>query len=91
MVQAVFTIGIIITVVIVILSLLFEKASKRNAAIAYYPSIVLFLVGLFFLAFASLLGKVDVMESGFGGLGIASLFGGAIGFFVTSIVASRDV
>lgn len=86
MIQSVFTIGIILTVVMVILGIVLNKASLKGNYTIYYPFMALFVIGLLLLLFATIIGKVPIMGAGLGGWGIACLFASAIGFVITSIL-----
>lgn len=86
MIQSVFTIGIVLTVVILILSFVLLKATPKEKYTSYYPSMLLAAIGLISLLFSLIIEKVDIMGAGFGGLGIACLFAAAIGFIVTAIL-----
>jgi hypothetical protein len=88
MIQSVFTIGIILTVVVLILSIILLKATPKEKYIGYIPAIASFAVGLILLLFATILEKADIMGAGFGGWGIACLFAAAIGFIITAVADS---
>lgn len=86
MIQTVFTTGIILTVVLVVLGFLLTRASLKGNYTAYYPFLAVFGIGLILLLFATIIDKVHVVgEMGLGGLGIACLFSAAIALIVTSI------
>ncbi len=87
MIQSVFTIGIVLTVVLVIVGFLLTKASLKGNYSVYYPFLAVFGIGLILLLFATIIEKVKVFgEVGLGGLGIACLFSAAIALIVTSIL-----
>lgn len=87
MIQTVFTIGIVLTVVLVVVGFLLTKASLKGNYSIYYPFLAVFGVGLILLLFATIIDKVKVIgEMGLGGLGIACLFSAAIALIVTSIL-----
>ena len=85
MIQAVFTIGIILTVIMVILSIVLAKASLKGYTL-YYPFAALFGIGLILLLFATIIDKVEIAGAGLGGWGIASLFASAVGFIIAAIL-----
>lgn len=85
MIQAVFTIGIILTVVMVVLSVILSKASLKGYTL-YYPFAALFGIGLILLLFATILDKIIIAGAGLGGWGIACLFAAAIGFIIAAIL-----
>lgn len=87
MIQSVFTVGIILTVVVLVLNLILIKVTPKEKYIGYFPSMASFAIGLILLLFATF-GKVEIMGAGLGGIGIACLFAAAIGFIVTSVVDS---
>lgn len=86
MIQSVFTIGGILTAVLLVASIFLANASKKESQVRYYPSIYLVVVGLLLIGTASIIGKVEIMGAGLGGWGIASLFAAAIGLVITSIM-----
>jgi len=86
MIQSVFTIGIVLTVILVIVGFLLTRASLKGYSV-YYPFLAVFGIGLILLLFATIIDKVKVFgEVGLGGLGIACLFSAAIALIVTSIL-----
>jgi len=85
MIQAVFTIGTVLTVIMVILGIILAKA-KIDGYKIYYPFLAVFLIGLFFLLFATILERTWIMGAGLGGWGIACLFASSIGFIITTIL-----
>ena len=87
MIQSVFTIGIILIVVAVAVSLILLKAPPKEKYIGYAPNMLLGAAGLILLLVATY-GKIEVMGAGLGGWGIACLFASAIGFIVTAVVDS---
>lgn len=86
MIQSVFTIGIILTGITVILGFVLTKVSFKGAYAVYYPFLALFGIGLILLLFATIIEKQVIMGAGLGGWGIACLFAAAIGLIVTSIL-----
>ncbi|HLR74984.1 MAG TPA: hypothetical protein VK077_06890 [Virgibacillus sp.] len=85
MIQAVFTIGIVLTVVMVILGFILAKA-KIKGFVIYYPFLALFIIGLLLLLFATILERTWIMGAGLGGWGIACVFASAISFITTTIL-----
>lgn len=86
MIQAVFTIGIILTVAMIVLGVVLSKASLKGAYAVYYPFMALFAVGLILLLFATIIDKIVILGAGLGGWGIACLFAAAVGFVITAIL-----
>lgn len=85
MVQAVFTIGIVLTVICVVLAFILTRTPKQGFGL-YYPFLALFIIGLLFLLFATILEKTVIMGAGLGGWGLACLFSSAIGFIIAAIL-----
>lgn len=85
MIQSVFTIGIVLTVILVIVGFLLTRASLKGYSV-YYPFLAVFGIGLILLLFATIIEKIEIMGAGLGGWGIACLFAAAIGLVVTSIL-----
>lgn len=85
MIQSVFTIGIVLTVILVIVGFLLTRASLKGYSV-YYPFLAVFGIGLILLLFATIIEKIEIMGAGLGGWGIACLFAAAIGLIVTSIL-----
>jgi len=85
MIQAVFTIGIVLTVITIILGVVLSRASLEGYTL-YYPFAALFGIGLILLLFATILDKIVIMGAGLGGWGIACLFAAAIGFIIAAIL-----
>lgn len=88
MIQSVFTIGIILTVVVLIVSIILLKATPKTKYIGYVPGLAFFAIGLIMLLLATLAEKADIMGAGFGGWGIASLFAAAISLIITAVIDS---
>lgn len=86
MIQSVFSIGIVLTAITIILGFILAKSSKKSGYGIYYPFLALFGIGLFLLLFATILDKIVMLGAGLGGWGIACLFSAAVGLIVTSIV-----
>lgn len=86
MIQSVFTIGIVLTVILIIVGFLLSKASLKGNYSIYYPFLAVFAIGLILLLFATIIDKIVIMGAGLGGWGIACLFAAAIGLIVTSIL-----
>lgn len=87
MFQAVLTIGIILTVVAIAISVILLKVTPKEKYTGYIPNALFFAAGLILLLIATFT-KVEVMGAGLGGWGIACLFAAAIGFVITSIIDS---
>lgn len=87
MIQSVFTIGIVLTVVMVILAFVLTRMKTKGFGI-YYPFLALFIAGLLFLLFATILEKQDILGAGLGGWGIACVFSAAISFIVAAVLDS---
>jgi len=85
MIQAVFTIGIVMTIVTVLLAIVLGKM-KLSGYSLYYPFAALFIIGLLLLLFATILEKQDILGAGLGGWGLACLFSSSIGWIIASIV-----
>ncbi|WP_010647804.1 hypothetical protein [Oceanobacillus massiliensis] len=88
MIEAVLTIGAILTAINVVVNIVLVNKSSKESQSSYYPSFFLAIVGLLLVLVASLAPKVDLLGAGFGGWGIAALFAAAIGFVITSILDS---
>lgn len=85
MVPSVIMLGATMTLIALIINLSLLKVNKKSYA-NYYASIFFSIVGLLLLAIASVVPKVDLLGSGFGGWGIAAMFASAISFMITGIV-----
>ncbi|RFA36659.1 hypothetical protein CAI16_04555 [Virgibacillus dokdonensis] len=85
MFQSVLTIGAILVVAVIVLSLVLLKATSKDSYTGYFPGIGVGLAGLVFLMFAASIDKVEIMGAGLGGWGIASLFAAAIGLIITAL------
>jgi len=85
MIQSVFIIGIVLTVLTVILAVVLARASLKGYTL-YYPFAALFIIGLLLLMFATILEKIVIAGAGLGGWGIACIFAAAIGFIIAAIV-----
>jgi len=85
MIQSVFTAGIILTVIMVILGFVLGRAKLKGYTL-YYPFLALFVVGLLFLLFATILERTWVMGITLGGWGLACVFSAAISFITTTLV-----
>lgn len=86
MIQSVFMIGIVLTVIMVILGFVLNKANLKGNYSIYYPFMALFGIGLILLLFATILERMFIMGAGLGGWGIACLFASSIGFIITAIL-----
>jgi len=85
MVQSVFTAGIILTVIMIILGFVLGRAKLKGYTL-YYPFLALFVIGLLFLLFATILERTWLMGITLGGWGLACVFSSAISFITTSLV-----
>lgn len=85
MIQSVFTVGIILTVITVALAIILPKFSFKGIYTMYIPFFTLFIVGLLLLLFATILEKQNIMGAGLGGWGIACIFAAGIGFIIGAI------
>lgn len=85
MVQSVFTAGIVITVIMIILGFILGRA-KLNPFALYIPFLALFVIGLLFLLFATILERTWLMGITLGGWGLACVFSAAISFITTALV-----
>ncbi|GAB3068968.1 hypothetical protein GCM10027286_36110 [Virgibacillus ainsalahensis] len=85
MIQSVFTIGVILTAVLVVLGLFLSKTLAKESRVGYYPCVFSAFVGILLILTGSIMDKVDIMGAGLGGWGIAFMFAAAIGFVITSI------
>jgi len=83
-IESVFTIGGVLTVISIVLGLILVKATGKKSYIGYAPGAIFFGGGLILLLLASVIGKTVIMGAGLGGWGIACLFAAAIGFIITS-------
>jgi len=88
MIQSVFMIGIVLTVVLVVLGFILSKTPLTKGYGIYVPFMAVFGIGLILLLFATIIDRIWIMGAGLGGWGIACLFASAIGFIVTSILDS---
>lgn len=86
MIQSVFTIGAILTAVVVVISFFMANASTKESYKRYYPSIYLGIVGILLVLTGSVMERVDIMGAGLGGWGIAAIFASAIGLVITSVM-----
>jgi len=90
MIQAVISIGAILTIITLLINVVLVKKTPNESRSAYYPNIFLTIVGTLLLGVASLAPKVDLLGAGFGGWGIAALFAAAIGLVITAIIDSYN-
>lgn len=86
MITSVFTIGIVLTIVAIVLGFILTRVNFKATYAPYYPFFALFMIGLFLLLFATIIEKTVILGAGLGGWGIACLFAAAIGFIVTAIM-----
>lgn len=87
MIQSVLTVGVMLTAVLVVVSLIILKATPKDKFTGYIPAIIVGLAGLGFLFAATFL-NTEFIGTPLGGWGIASLFSAAIAFIITSITDS---
>lgn len=86
MIQAVMTIGAILTAAVLLVSVILVRISPKNSYIAYVPGFVFFAAGLILLLFATLFDRILIMDAGLGGWGIASLFAATISMIIAAIM-----
>lgn len=92
MIQATLTIGVILTIGLLIVSLILVKATPKKSYVTYFPGFIFFAAGLILLLFATILDRIWIMGAGLGGWGIACLFAAAVSLIVTAVVdAYRQV
>jgi len=87
MAQSTLTVGIILTVALLIVSLIILKATPKDKFAGYILPIIVGLAGLAFL-FTATVTNTEFLGAPLGGWGIASLFSAAITFIITSIADS---
>lgn len=85
MIQATLTIGAVLTVALLILSIILVKVTPKKSYAAYFPGVIFFAAGLILLLFATILDRIWIMGAGLGGWGIACLFAAAISLMVAVI------
>lgn len=85
MIQATLTIGAILTVALLIVSIVLVKVTPQKSYTAYIPGLISFGTGLILLLFATIIDRIWIMGTGLGGLGIACLFAAAISLMVSAI------
>lgn len=90
MIQSVITIGAILTVIVLAISIVLTKATPAKSYAAYFPGFIFFGLGLILLLFATIIDKIKPfgLDAGLGGWGIACLFAAVISMIVTSIFDS---
>lgn len=86
MIQAVLTIGAILTAAVLLVSVILVRVTPKNSYIAYFPGFIFFGAGLILLLFATLFDRIWVMNAGLGGWGIACLFAATISMIVAAII-----
>jgi len=86
MIQAVLTIGAILTAAVLLVSVILVKVSPKTSYIAYFPGFIFFGAGLILLLFATLFDRIWVMNAGLGGWGIACLFAATISMIIAAIM-----
>lgn len=85
MINATLTIGAVLTVALLIISVILVKATPEKSYASYFPGMALFGVALILLLFATIIDKVTIMGAGLGGWGIACAFASAISLMVTIV------
>lgn len=85
MIKAVFTIGIVLTVIMIVLGFILARGKNEGFGM-YIPFLTLFIIGLLLLLFATILERTWFMGAGLGGWGIACVFAAAISFITTTLV-----
>lgn len=90
MIQSVITIGAILTVIVLAISIVLVKVTPAKSYASYFPGIIFFGSGLILLLMATLTERIHLfgLEAGLGGWGIACLFAAVISMIVTSIFDS---
>src|SRR5690625_1633241 len=88
MIQATLTIGGVLTVALLIISIILVKVTPKQSYATYFPGFIFFAAGLILLLFATILDRIWIMGTGLGGLGIACLFAAAISLMVTVVFDS---
>jgi len=86
MIQAVLTIGAVLTAILLVISLILVKTTSKDSYIAYFPGFIFFGAGLILLLFATLFDRIWIMNAGLGGWGIACLFAAVISMIVAAVV-----
>lgn len=88
MAETVITFGAILTAITALISIFLVKMTSKESHAGYYPNVFLALVGILLILVASIAPKVDFAGAGFGGIGIACMFAGAIGFIISAVMDS---
>ncbi|WP_047981769.1 hypothetical protein [Ornithinibacillus contaminans] len=88
--EVIMTIGAVLAVIAIVLGLLGIRIS-RVTYLPYIPSLVMFACGVAVLLLTTVVKKMEFMEVGLGGWGIACLFAAVIGFFVISVTHAFKV
>lgn len=86
MIQAVLTIGAVLTAALLLVSVILIRISPKSSYIGYFPAFIFFAAGLILLLCATLFDRIWVMNAGLGGWGIASLFAATISMIVAAVV-----
>lgn len=86
MIQAVLTIGAILTAALLLVSIILVKVTPKTSYVAYFPGFLFFGAGLILLLFATLLDRIWIMGAGLGGWGIACLFAAATSLIVAAVI-----
>ncbi|MEI3607342.1 hypothetical protein SPD48_16805 [Pseudogracilibacillus sp. SE30717A] len=85
MIQATLTIGAVLTVALLLVSIILVKVTPKKSYATYFPGFIFFAAGLILLLFATILDRIWIMGAGLGGWGIACLFAAVISLMVTAI------
>lgn len=90
MIQSVITIGAILTVIVLAISIVLVKVTPAKSYVTYFPGFIFFASGLILLLFATLSDRIHPfgLEAGLGGWGIACLFAAVISLIVTTVFDS---
>lgn len=86
MIQAVLTIGAVLTAIVLIVSVILVRVTPKDSYVAYFPGFIFFGAGLILLLFATLFDRIWIMDAGLGGWGIASLFAATISMVIAAVV-----
>lgn len=85
MIQATLTIGAVLTVALLIISIILVKVTPKQSYTAYFPGFIFFAAGLILLLFATILDRIWIMGAGLGGIGIACLFAAVVSLMVSAV------
>ncbi|MFD1065891.1 hypothetical protein [Oceanobacillus locisalsi] len=86
MVETVITFATILTAITALISIFLVKMTSKESHAGYYPNVFLSLVGTLLVLVASIAPRVDIAGAGFGGIGIACMFAGAVGFIISAVL-----